>query len=44
MVTDENGVASFVIGQLNAGKYTLVYSVDDSKSYCSNYKFIYFNC
>ena len=31
MVTDENGVASFVIGQLNAGKYTLVYSVDDSK-------------
>ena len=31
LVTDENGTVSFVIGQLNAGKYTLVYSVSGSK-------------
>ena len=31
LVTDENGTVSFVIEQLNAGKYTLVYSVSGSK-------------
>ncbi len=31
VVTDENGVASFVINQLNADKYDLVYSVSNSK-------------
>ena len=31
LVTDKNGTVSFVIGQLNAGKYNLVYSVSGSK-------------
>ena len=31
LVTDENGTVSFVIEQLNAGKYNLVYSVSGSK-------------
>ena len=30
-VTDENGVATFVVDQLNTGKYNLTYSVADSK-------------